>query len=384
MSTNRRTDGKNTYTLPSPDSYPYQWLWDSCFHAIILSHIDPQIGQQELLSISKWQMKNGMLPHMMYWKNSTENSFPKINWGAKSTSTITQPPMLAYSAWEIYKITNDKKFLRKILPVITKQHQYLLRKRDPRRHSLVGLVNPDESGEDNSPRFDKSLGLPAKQQIDENFQKRLQLIEKFRKASFRIKGQIDKEHWVRDVPFNAILAENLRIEADIAKELGKMDIEHTADLEAQRVQKAMRKFMLEDEIMWSTSGLNYRPIRIKTWAIFAPLFSGSLTSDEAEILVERHLKNPKEFLSKYSVPTVAMDEPAFDPVGFWRGPVWMATNWFIYKGLLRYGFEEEAQRIKEDSIKLIEMSGLREQYNPMTGEGMGARNFTWGGLILDM
>jgi len=28
--------------------------------------------------------------------------------------------------------------------------------------------------------------------------------------------------------------------------------------------------------------------------------------------------------------------------------------------------------------------GFREYYNPFTGEGMGARGFTWGGLVLDM
>jgi hypothetical protein len=33
LNANWRADGG--YTSPNPDTYPWQWLWDSCFHAII-------------------------------------------------------------------------------------------------------------------------------------------------------------------------------------------------------------------------------------------------------------------------------------------------------------------------------------------------------------
>jgi len=33
---------------------------------------------------------------------------------------------------------------------------------------------------------------------------------------------------------------------------------------------------------------------------------------------------------------------------------------------------------------LIEQSGLCEYYNPLTGEGYGAEEFTWSGLLIDM
>ena len=62
----------------------------------------------------------------------------------------------------------------------------------------------------------------------------------------------------------------------------------------------------------------------------------------------------------------------------------IGTNWFIYKGLKNYGFLEIAQQIKDSSLKLLSNSGFREYFNPQTGEGLGAKNFTWGGLILDM
>ncbi|HEY4521110.1 MAG TPA: glycoside hydrolase, partial [Candidatus Paceibacterota bacterium] len=68
----------------------------------------------------------------------------------------------------------------------------------------------------------------------------------------------------------------------------------------------------------------------------------------------------------------------------WRGPVWMAPHWFIYHGLVRYGYAKEAADIRAKSIALLERSGFRECFNPETGEGLGARGFTWGALVLDM
>lgn len=34
--------------------------------------------------------------------------------------------------------------------------------------------------------------------------------------------------------------------------------------------------------------------------------------------------------------------------------------------------------------ELIGKSGFREYYNPFTGEGYGAHDFTWSGLVADM
>lgn len=388
MHKNRRTSGRFSYTVPSPESYPYQWFWDSCFHAIILSHFEPAAAKNELRALAHWQFKSGMMPHMIYWRGVTKTSFPKIRWGKRRTSSFIQPPMLAYAVLRTHQVDPDTDFLKHMLPVIHRLHNFLFRQRDPRHHHLVGIINPDESGEDNSPRFDTALHLPAKQKYvqnqDDNYRQRMLLLEQFRRAGFLIKGGMDRQHWVRDVPFNTILVENLRAEAQIAQTLGLDDHAAAAQARAERVERAMREIMLEGEIMWSTVGLNYRHIRIKTWAIFAPLFAGLLTPNEAATLVSEHLRDESEFATPYRIPTVALDEPSFDPAGFWRGPVWMSTNWFVHRGLVRYGFHEEAALIAKGSRDLLAKSGFREQYHPLTGEGMGAQDFTWGGLVIDM
>ena len=32
------------FVCPSPTRYPFQWFWDSAFHAIALLHVDPELA----------------------------------------------------------------------------------------------------------------------------------------------------------------------------------------------------------------------------------------------------------------------------------------------------------------------------------------------------
>lgn len=40
-------------------------------------------------------------------------------------------------------------------------------------------------------------------------------------------------------------------------------------------------------------------------------------------------------------------------------------------------YEELANRIKQDSIDLTSKAGLREYFDPMTGDGCGGKQFSW-------
>ena len=68
----------------------------------------------------------------------------------------------------------------------------------------------------------------------------------------------------------------------------------------------------------------------------------------------------------------------------WRGPIWMNTNWYSRRGLRRHGRADLARHIEDRSAALVEKSGFREYYDPLTGEGNGALDFSWTALVLDM
>jgi len=381
---NRRCEGDFQYTLPSPTSYPHQWFWDSCFHAIIYTHFDITSAKREILSMVARQFDNGMIPHMIYWKGPDEAPFHPIEWGKKGTSTITQPPMIAYAVWRIFEKDGDIKFIKSVYPHLYHFYRYLLTERDPHEKHLIGIINPDESGEDNSPRFDLPLNLPPIQTLEINTQRRMELIEKNIECKFDAPFCMRNFFWVKDVPFNCIMIENLRLLAKLAQNLDNHDDANYFLSKADCIASSMVHLMLEDGIYWSTYGEKYTKIKVKTWAMFAPLFAHILNQEQASKLVNDHLLNKNEFWTNYPVPTTSLDEAAFNPRGFWRGPTWIGINWFIYKGLINYGFTDPAGKIKESSVALLEKSGFREHFHPNTGEGLGAENFTWGGLVIDM
>lgn len=383
---NQRTSGAHRYTLPSVEHYPYQWLWDSCFHAIIYAHLDPDYARAELLSLLSKQFENGMIPHIIYW---TPGILHLFKWGVEGTSSLTQTPMLAYAAWEVHRRAPDEGFLAAIYPGLMNYYRFLIEKRDPRHHHLVGIINPDESGEDDSPRFDAALGAPTDVTYEAHLELRKGLVEHNRVCNFDAGMCMRNYFWVKDVLFNTVMVENLRSLGHIASLLGHADGEHFAHTNANLIAEAMRERMFEDGVYWPLAGWDLTKQKIATWAHFAPLFAGLYSQREAETLVQEHLKNKDTFEAPYGIRTVSKQEPSYLPNGYghgfsWRGPVWMAPHWFIFHGLLRYGFTKEAADIRDKSMELLRRNGFREHFNPETAEPGGAHNFTWGALIIDM
>ncbi len=379
---NRRTTNGYTYTVPSPDVYPYQWLWDSCFHALMLATSESEVAKDELRALVSHQFADGMIPHIIYWVPGTLHAY---DWGTPGTSALTQPPMLAYAVWAVYKATKDDAFLSEMLPSMKRFYAYLLDKRDPNQHHLVGIINPDESGEDNSPRFDDVLHVPLDISMSDHLARRLELVDANRVCNFDAAQCMKRHFWVKDVPFNAILIENVRLLSKLSERSGDHALQAWAATNASLLESAMRERLFADGVFWSAVAIeDYELLRVDTWARFAPLFAGLYTPEEARALVDQDLFNPDTFWSPYGVRTVSKQEESYRPEGYWRGSVWMAPHWFVYRGLVRYGFLEEAKRIREVSEKLLTQSGFREYFNPETGEGYGAHSFTWGALITDM
>lgn len=384
LQNNRRTTNGYRYTIPSSDHYPYQWLWDSCFHAIALARSEPDMARDEIKSLLAKQFENGMIPHIIYWNPGILHLF---RWGTNGTSSLTQPPMIAYAVWEIHRHAPDIRFLESVFPALITYYRFLLTERDPRGHHLAGIINPDESGEDNSPRFDKPLDLPYDISLKKHLLKRHELVDANRICNFDAARCMRYHFWVKDVSFNTILVENLRTLANIASILAQTDHEQFFHHKANQVAAAMRERMFKDGVFWSTAGMDYEQLTVATWTHFVPLFAGLYSKEEAEHVVHTQLRNRDTFKAPFGIRTVSKQEPSYHSSAedfSWRGPIWFAPHWFMYKGLIRYGFVDDAKWIFDSTVALLRKSGFRECFNPETGEGYGARQFTWGALILDM
>jgi glycogen debranching enzyme len=130
---------------------------------------------------------------------------------------------------------------------------------------------------------------------------------------------------------------------------------------------------------------------VETWAALAPLALPDLPEPIGRRLVEEHLLDPKRFWLAVPPSSVSAAEPSFEPGRgpgwkrrYWRGPTWVNAAWLLWLGLMRLGYEEPARRMAKSLAETILRDGLREYYNPLTGEGLGATDFAWTSLILEM
>jgi glycogen debranching enzyme len=83
----------------------------------------------------------------------------------------------------------------------------------------------------------------------------------------------------------------------------------------------------------------------------------------------------------YPIPSAPLNTPWFNPIRYWQGPTWLNTNWLIIDGLRRYGYHDHAEALVEGSLELVKNGHFNEYFNPLSGEPLGASNFSWTAAI---
>ena len=135
--------------------------------------------------------------------------------------------------------------------------------------------------------------------------------------------------------------------------------------------------------------------RIGCWSGFLAMWSGIATKEQAERMVKENLLDEKAFWAPYGVRTLSKYEKMYvvKPSGnpsCWLGPIWGISNYMVFRGLVKYGFLDEAKMLAEKTVKLLETdlinSGeLHEYYDPEKGTPIINPGFqNWNLLSLNM
>ena len=69
-----------------------------------------------------------------------------------------------------------------------------------------------------------------------------------------------------------------------------------------------------------------------------------------------------------SIPTTDPDDPAFDPIRYWRGPVWVLVNWLVAEGLILVVMRSGPPSLRTATRALVEQ-GYSEYYDPVPRSG---------------
>jgi glycogen debranching enzyme len=404
-------------TSPSLRLYPHQWSWDAACIAMGYARHDQERAQDELRSLFAGQWRNGMLPHVVFsdggryfpgpdfWQTERSPDAP----ARPRTSGIVQPPLHATAALRVYRHARDEAsalaFLAELFPKLSAWHDYLHRERTRGGEPLVEVWHPWETGMDNSPLWDEPLeriqladaDVPeyrrvdvevaeaAERPSDAHYDRYAYLVALFRRLEYRPERiRVECPFAVRSVLINAALVQADRDLAEIARELG--DDPAVFQQRAERTGDAL-------EWLWDDEQSVYRDVDVRTGAPLAtwtasglaPLYAGTASPDRAARIVEGLSATGLDLGDGWAVTSLPLDDPRFAPTLYWRGPVWPILNWFLYRGLLRYGYADLAGRVRTAIVGLVRRSGFWEHYDPFTGHGHGCPDFAWtAALVLDL
>lgn len=396
----RRND-RGQYTVPTHGLYPFQWNWDSALSALGFGHFDEDRAWTEIETLMAHQWDDGMVPHIIFHELD-DGYFPGPDvyqtHRPTPTSGLTQPPVAGFAVRRLLDRARDRDMgerrARALLPLILAWHRWFYQARDPEGTGLVAIIHPWESGRDNSVDWDTALNRvptdgvapfqrrdtqhanPDHRPTEEQYKRYIWLVQLFRDLHW----DPDKLHdaspfQMVDPGFNAILIRSCGDIAVLAKELGETAIAAEARAMEQRGLTAMETLWNERLAQYAcldrtTNQLSDCPTVGGILAAFAPI-PPSRASDLA-----RRIERLGEAV-EYLLPCHDPADKDYDGQRYWRGPVWLIVNYMVADGLTKAGETAVAQRLKTDSVRLIETSGFAEYYDPITAEPCGGGNFTW-------
>ena len=310
-------EGRFQRIWSTPDRLPHKnlWLWDSVFHAIGHRNLDPRLAEDLILAVLDCQTEDGFIPHM-----ATVNKI----------SGITQPPVIAWGAWLVYEKSRNRKFLKTVWEANKRFLLWCSRsRRDTNEELYTWLTGSnvhcrcDESGMDNSPRFDAYTRLQA-------------------------------------IDFSCFMANDVRFMAKIASELE--DPEGSvwfAEWYKQIKADINRKLWCEkDRFYYDYDLQNNRLHKVSSVASFLPLFAGICTPEQAKYLAQ-HLQDPETFGTPYPIPSISKKDPTYGS-DMWRGPVWINYNYMLLAGLREYGYCSLADDIQNKTLQMLHQWYLNE------------------------
>lgn len=388
-----RDNDRGRTTVPSPHLYPHQWAWDSAFAAIGWAHVDPARATEELSALIEGRWSDGRVPHILFDPNATGYWPGPDFWGTKRSTSISQPPVWASAARRLVELGVSLDVVAPMLEGVEASHAWFAAARDPEGLGLVAVVHPWESGRDNCPAWDgamsdvdpaqappferrdtKHVDDPAERPTDETYKRYAVLVKAIEADGFG-----PGPFCVYDPMMTALLAKADVDLAHLADAAGKPEIAATATARAAAMKASLLAKLWRPEI--GRFGFLARRAGRDELEAFCPDVLAAylpIVLDLPGAVAEACQSSLREaYWTAHPLPTHNPTADTFEPRRYWRGPTWINMNWLLVPAL--------GEALATKTLDLVRTAGFREYFDPHTGEGLGADQFTWtAALALDL
>ncbi|WP_428674502.1 MGH1-like glycoside hydrolase domain-containing protein [Roseibium sp.] len=394
------------YTIPTKGLYPYQWNWDSVFVALGFATFDQDRAWREIEMLFEGQWRDGMVPHILFRKDDP-SYFPGPSvWGTDGgpipSSGHSQPPVAASVVHDLLAgdtTGGGEERAERLLPKLMNWHRWYLSYRDPDGLGVIAVIHPWESGRDNLPDWDEALRAvevrdigpyerkdtshvdPAMRPHKEDYDRYLSIVAACRNVGWDpAKVAASCPFFVADPGVTFIFLRANRDLLALAERLGRNE-------EADEIRGWIAKMEEGAARLWNEDLMAHVAVNERTCkqtdgissASFLALYAG-LTDTRTLSALQGHFDRIAAKV-RYLMPSYDPGHPSYEPLRYWRGPVWAMINYMIAKGFAEAGDKARAERLRADTAKLIETGGFAEYFSPESGAGAGGGAFSWTSAI---
>ena len=329
------------------------WAWDCWRFSAGMASFFPELAKDNIRVMFDYQQPDGMIIDCIY-PDASENNYRD-----------SKPPLAAWAVNEIYEHTKDLAFVKEMYPKLLKYHKWWYEKRDHDKNHICEFGSVDgtleaaawESGMDNAIRFDGTKML-----------------------------QNGKDAWSTDqesVDLNAYLSLEYTLLKKFAGLLGEpFDLPDYRGLVADYFFDQKDGFFYDRRLDADRSFVREAGCEgyIPFWA--------NIATPKQFAKARKLLDNKKKFSTFIPFPTIAADNPKYNPQGYWRGPIWLDQTYYGIKGYRNYGEKKKADAYTDQVFRNLQGisagTPIYENYDTHTGKPMQASHFSWSAACLIM
>ncbi len=364
---------KHRFIDPAANYRAQLWDWDSYFCGISLIDVYEDTANYVkgcVMNFIEYQAEDGSIPYMINVGKANE-ALPKITKLPRSNDSDlnSAKPLLCQMAMLAYGKLCDNGWLAEIFEPLCR-HIAHWEATQRMKNGLFVWRSYRGSGTDNHPAvYARPLNSSAAVELNCFMYKEYLAIAE-----------------IADIIGNKTSAADYRKRAKTLADAINLNMWDPIDgLYYNLDMLSSKPILARQEVTWNV------PLKFRVWTCFMPMWAGIAPRDRAERMVREHLMNRDEFFSDYGIRTLAKCEPMYSTVEMgnpsnWQGPVWIVSTYLIFKGMLEFGYYDEAVKIADGLVSNLardirENGLLHEYYNPETGKSSINPGFmNWNGL----
>ncbi|MFC9710928.1 amylo-alpha-1,6-glucosidase [Paenibacillus sp. NPDC056933] len=304
------------------------WSWDHCFNAMALVRHDPKLAWDQFMIFFDRQDESGLIPDFVNDKYELWN--------------CNKPPIHGWTlAWMMQRTDAIRESqLREVYGPLSKWTKWWFRYRDDDGDGIPQYNHGNDSGWDNSTAFNN--GIP-----------------------------------VESPDLAAFLIIQTELLAEIAGLLGLTEeSSEWRKLADDTLEKMISHFWKDGKFISLRSG-THEPSAGDSLLLFVPILLGKRLPESIRDVLLEGLREENRFLTENGWATESISSPYYIPDGYWRGPIWAPSTMLLVEGAAAAGDLELAREVSRRFCNMLSRSGMAENFDALTGEGLRDRAFTW-------